>query len=79
MSGSLPLPIWVDASVVLPAVNADTLVAVAPTAIMLAAVGLIETLMTKTMIDDMTKMSLSNVRECVALGTHVQCTVLCQL
>lgn len=68
VSGSLPVPIWVDDSVSLPPVNAATLAAITPTAIMLAVIGTIESLMTKVMLDEQMGPVASNARECIALG-----------
>ncbi len=68
VSGGLPLPIWSDPNVVLPSTSWHTLSTIAPTAVMLAAIALMETLITKKMMDDKSKTSLSNARDCISLG-----------
>ncbi|MEM9443839.1 MAG: SulP family inorganic anion transporter [Verrucomicrobiota bacterium] len=49
--------------------NLDTLAFIAPYAFILSAIGLIESLMTLTLIDELTETRGSGSRECIAQGT----------
>jgi SulP family sulfate permease len=62
----LPLPFFL--SHVIPPVNLETLWIILPYSIILAAVGLIESLMTLTLIDEITETQGSSNRECLGQG-----------
>ena len=63
VKGGLPMPV----SFTIP-FNLDTLIFIAPFSFILAAVGLIESLMTLTLIDELTETRGSSNRECVGQG-----------
>ena len=50
-------------------INWDTLIFIGPFACILAAVGLIESLMTLTLIDELTETRGNSTRECLGQGT----------
>ena len=54
--------------------NFETLIIIFPYAIVLAAIGLIESLLTLTLIDEMTETRGRNSRECMAQGAANICT-----
>ncbi|MDP4946462.1 MAG: SulP family inorganic anion transporter [Alishewanella sp.] len=60
---SLPIFLWPDVPL-----NIDTLVIIFPYALALAIVGLLESLMTATIVDDLTDTSSNKNRECVGQG-----------
>mmetsp|Transcript_1704 Transcript_1704/g.4313 ORF Transcript_1704/g.4313 Transcript_1704/m.4313 type:complete len:584 (-) Transcript_1704:343-2094(-) len=67
MTGELPRSLW-DRGYEIPPVNMDTLTKILPTAGTLAAVALIEQMMTLTLVDQMTKTKGAASREAVGLG-----------
>ncbi|MCF4010303.1 SulP family inorganic anion transporter [Rheinheimera sp. UJ63] len=60
---SLPIFLWPDVPL-----NIETLVIIFPYALALAIVGLLESLMTATIVDDLTDTSSNKNRECVGQG-----------
>merc|ERR1740121_3582429 len=61
----------------MPPLNAETFRAILPISISLAAVGLLESLMTLNLIDELTSTKGSTVRECIGQGvSNVVCGVL---
>lgn len=62
----LPLPFFLSYS--LPPLNIETLWIILPFSVILAAVGLIESLMTLTLIDEITETQGSSNRECLGQG-----------
>ena len=73
VSGDLPLPVWLQSGVAMPPINGHTLSVIAPLAGILAAIGLVETLLTKQLIDGLLvekdgRPKLSDNREAIALG-----------
>ena len=66
ISGGLPRPTWM--SYVLPPLNLETLWIILPVSLVLAGVGLIESLMTMTLVDELTETRGSGNRECVGQG-----------
>lgn len=62
----LPLPFFLSYS--LPPLNMETLWIILPFSVILAAVGLIESLMTLTLIDEITETQGSSNRECLGQG-----------
>jgi SulP family sulfate permease len=70
VSGSLPVLIWFDAAVSVPLLTWRTIVAIVPTAVTIAGIATIETLMTKSVLDEElhTPVPLSNNRECLTNG-----------
>jgi SulP family sulfate permease len=71
MEGAFPGLIWLNQEIkeMLPPLNWQTLMIIAPFALILAAVGLIESLMTLTLIDEITGTRGSGNRECIGQGT----------
>lgn len=67
MSGSLPLPFFLQYSMV--PFNLETLLIIFPYAIVLCGVGLIESLMTLALIDELTDTRGHGNRECIGQGT----------
>lgn len=66
IAGGLPRPAWWDFT--LPPLNLETLLIILPFSIVLAGVGLIESLMTLTLIDELTETRGRSNRECVGQG-----------
>lgn len=67
ISGSLPLPFFLQHAMV--PLNFETLAIILPFAIVLCGVGLIESLMTLTLIDELTDSRGESNRECIGQGT----------
>merc|ERR1712060_714150 len=77
LHGSLPSIAWLDREYTMPPLNIETLLAILPISISLAAVGLLESLMTLNLIDEITLTKGSTVRECIGQGVaNVICGVL---
>jgi sulfate permease, SulP family len=75
IAGGLPRPAWWDYR--LPPLNLHTLWIILPFSLILAGVGLIESLMTLTLIDEMTDTRGRSNRECVGQGIgNVACGLL---
>ncbi|MFN7020830.1 MAG: SulP family inorganic anion transporter, partial [Phycisphaerales bacterium] len=75
ISGGLPRPAWWDFS--LPPMNLATLWIILPFSLILAGVGLIESLMTLTLVDELTETRGKSNRECVGQGVaNVACGLL---
>ncbi len=73
IAGGLPILIWLD-DYVLPDFTWETLRIILPFSIILAGVGLIESLMTLTLVDELTETRGSGNRECVGQGVaNVTC------
>ncbi|MFT5127379.1 MAG: SulP family sulfate permease [Rhodothermales bacterium] len=70
MEGSFPKPVFMDAQFkgLLPPLNWSTFWIIAPFALILAGVGLIESLMTLTLVDEITETRGSGNRECIGQG-----------
>lgn len=66
LDGSFVRDVW--HSYEMPPLNADTLIKVFPLAIIMSAVGLLESLMTLNLIDELTKTRGSAMRECIGQG-----------
>lgn len=66
LAGGLPLPFFIKHA--LPPISLGTLLIILPYALMLAGVGLIESLMTLRLIDDITESRGSGNRECIGQG-----------
>ncbi len=75
LSGGLPIPYFLDPQYeVLPPLNLETLWIILPFSLVLAGVGLIESLMTMTLIDEITDTRGRGNRECVGQGVaNVTC------
>ena len=78
MEGEFPRPIFMDASIknILPPLNWRTFGIILPFAFILAGVGLIESLMTLTLVDEITETRGQGNRECVGQGAA---NILCGL
>jgi sulfate permease, SulP family len=73
IAGGLPVLIWLD-DYILPPLTWETLRIILPFSIILAGVGLIESLMTLTLVDELTETRGSGNRECVGQGiANVTC------
>lgn len=69
ISGGLPIPFFLDKQYdVLPSFSWETLMIILPYSLILAGVGLIESLMTMTLIDEITETRGRGNRECVGQG-----------
>lgn len=68
VKGSLPELVWFDQTWTMPPLNGDTLSTVLPTAISLMAVGLVESLMTVRLVNEMTQTSSNIHREAIVGG-----------
>ncbi|GAB4544424.1 MAG: SulP family inorganic anion transporter [Phycisphaerales bacterium] len=66
IAGGLPRPVWWDFT--LPPFTFETLWIILPFSIVLAGVGLIESLMTMTLVDELTETRGSGNRECLGQG-----------
>ena len=66
IAGGLPRPAWFDFE--LPPFTWDTFLIILPFSVVLAGVGLIESLMTMTLVDELTETRGSGNRECVGQG-----------
>jgi len=66
IAGGLPRPAWWDFT--LPPMNLATLWIILPFSLILAGVGLIESLMTLTLVDELTETRGKSNRECVGQG-----------
>lgn len=75
IAGGLPRPAWWD--VQLPPLSLATLWIVFPYSLILAGVGLIESLMTLTLVDELTETRGQSNRECIGQGiANVACGLL---
>ena len=75
IAGGLPRPTWLDFE--LPPFDLETLWIILPFALILAGVGLIESLMTMTLIDELTETRGSGNRECIGQGAaNIACGFL---
>jgi SulP family sulfate permease len=68
ISGGLPILFFLDSRYTLPPMNWKTLRIIFPFAIILCGVGLIESLMTLTLIDEITETRGQGNRECIGQG-----------
>ena len=74
ISGGLPIPVWLDKQFTLPTLSWETLRIILPFSLILAGVGLIESLMTLTLIDELTETRGRGNKECVGQGVaNVTC------
>jgi SulP family sulfate permease len=72
IAGGLPRPAWWDFT--LPPMNLATLWIILPFSLILAGVGLIESLMTLTLVDELTETRGKSNRECIGQGVaNVAC------
>ena len=69
IAGGLPVPFFLDGRYEMAPVSLDTLKIILPFAVVLCGVGLIESLMTLTLIDEITETRGQGNRECVGQGT----------
>jgi len=75
IAGGLPRPTWFDFE--LPPLNLETLWIILPFSLVLAGVGLIESLMTMTLIDELTETRGNGNRECLGQGAaNIACGFL---
>ncbi len=75
IAGGLPRPAWWDFD--LPSFSLETLWIILPFSLILAGVGLIESLMTMTLVDELTETRGSGNRECIGQGVaNVTCGAL---
>lgn len=77
VKGSFPKLVWYDDQFEMPPLTLETLEIIAPLAIIMALIGLIESLMTLNLIDEITQTRGNGNRECVAQGlANIICGVL---
>lgn len=75
IAGGLPRPVWWDFQ--LPPLTLQTLWLILPYSLILAGVGLIESLMTLTLVDELTETRGQTNRECIGQGVaNVACGLL---
>ncbi len=75
IAGGLPRPVWWD--ITLPPLTLETLWIILPYSLILAGVGLIESLMTLTLIDELTETRGQSNRECIGQGmANIACGFL---
>jgi len=75
IAGGLPRPAWWDFD--LPSFSLETLWIILPFSLILAGVGLIESLMTMTLVDELTETRGNGNRECIGQGVaNVTCGAL---
>jgi sulfate permease, SulP family len=71
VSGDLPSFVWLSSAFVMPPLNGDTFAAVAPLAAILAVIAIVETLLTKRLLDTtLNDGKGSDTRETIAQGAH---------
>lgn len=70
VAGAFPLPIWFvkDYKDILPPLNGETILAILPVSFTAAAIGLLESLLTLEIIDEMTNTKGNNNREAIGQG-----------
>jgi len=74
IAGGLPRPAWLDFE--LPPLTLETLLIILPFSVILAGVGLIESLMTMTLVDELTETRGNGNRECLGQGVaNITCGI----
>lgn len=68
VKGSFPIPVWFDSEYEMPPLNGKTLSVIFPVAFTAAAIGLLESLLTLELIDEMTSTKGNNNREAFGQG-----------
>lgn len=70
VSGSFPVPVWIDSaySEIMPPLNGNTVKVIFPTAITAAAIGILESLLTLQIIDELTNTKGNSDREAFGQG-----------
>lgn len=68
LHGGFPKIAWLDSDYTMPPLNMDTFQAALPLAITMAAVGLLESLMTLNLVDELTETPGDTMRECMGQG-----------
>lgn len=66
--GSFPIPVWLDSEYNMPAPSVEVLSKVLPLAIMMSVVGILESAVTQSLIDERTKTKSNVMREVVGQG-----------
>lgn len=66
--GSLPIPVWLDSEYNMPAPSLEVLSKVFPLAIMMSVVGILESAVTQSLINERTKTKSNVMREVVGQG-----------
>lgn len=76
VQGTLPLPVWGDPQYNMPPLDGDSIGAFAPVALVMAIIGLVESLMTLDLVDELTQSHGNRTRECLGQGiANVVCGV----
>jgi SulP family sulfate permease len=76
VKGSLPLPVWFNSEYRMPGLNYGTFMAILPTSIIMALIGLIESLLTLSLVDEITQTRGNTRMECFGQGlANVICGV----
>jgi len=68
VSGNFPVPVWVDSTYDMPPLNGETLGIIFPVAITAGAIGLLESLLTLEIIDELTNTKGNGNREAFGQG-----------
>ena len=77
LSGTLPKPVWLDNDYDMPGLTSRTLGIVAPYSVVMAIVGLIESLLTLSLVDELTETKGDTNRECFGQGlANLLCGIL---
>eukprot|EP00933_Yihiella_yeosuensis_P004019 TRINITY_DN10773_c0_g1_i1.p1 TRINITY_DN10773_c0_g1~~TRINITY_DN10773_c0_g1_i1.p1 ORF type:complete len:689 (+),score=100.87 TRINITY_DN10773_c0_g1_i1:163-2067(+) len=77
LGGSFPKPVWLDSNLKMPPLSWDTFHTISNLSVTMAAVGLLESLMTLNLIDDITQTRGSTLRECIGQGiANIVCGAL---
>ena len=70
VAGAFPVPVWANAEYgpIMPPLNGETFLAILPVSITAAAIGILESLLTLEIIDEMTNTKGNNNREAFGQG-----------
>ena len=69
VEGSFPIPVWFDSQYNMPSPSFDLLGKIWVTSVLIACIGMLESLMTLSLIDDMTGTKGDRNQECIGQGT----------
>jgi len=69
VEGSFPIPVWFDSQYNMPSLSFDLLGKIWVTSVLIACIGMLESLMTLSLIDDMTGTKGDRNQECIGQGT----------
>mmetsp|Transcript_2393 Transcript_2393/g.4432 ORF Transcript_2393/g.4432 Transcript_2393/m.4432 type:complete len:688 (-) Transcript_2393:53-2116(-) len=69
VAGSFPIPVWFDSQYNMPSLSFDLIGKIWVTSVLIACIGMLESLMTLSLIDDMTATKGNRNQECIGQGT----------